>query len=61
MEIPSQGPTWNSHWDGITSALIPLMLILRIGMHGMGFDEIAGEKLCRSLHKVIRGALYLRT
>ena len=27
IEIPSQGPTWNSHWAGITSALVPLTLI----------------------------------
>lgn len=24
--IPSQGPTWNSHWAGITSALVPEIL-----------------------------------
>ena len=27
MVIPSQGPTWNSHWAGITSAFVPLTLI----------------------------------
>ena len=27
MVIPSQGPTWNSHWAGITSALVPLTLM----------------------------------
>lgn len=26
MSIPGQGPTWNSHWDGITSALMPEMV-----------------------------------
>lgn len=24
-ETPTEGPTWNSHWDGITSALVPEM------------------------------------
>lgn len=27
MSIPAHGPTWNSHCDGMTSALIPEMLI----------------------------------
>jgi hypothetical protein len=27
ISIPSQGPTWNSHWAGMTSALIPEILI----------------------------------
>ena len=25
ISMPSQGPTWNSHWAGITSAFVPLM------------------------------------
>ncbi|KAK5634399.1 hypothetical protein RRF57_010112 [Xylaria bambusicola] len=27
ISIPSQGPTWNSHWAGITSALVPEILM----------------------------------
>merc|ERR1712061_775453 len=27
MSIPTVGPTWNSHWAGMTSALVPLILI----------------------------------
>lgn len=27
LSIPGQGPTWYSHWEGMTSALIPEMLI----------------------------------
>nr|GMC57318.1 hypothetical protein Iba_chr02aCG4730 [Ipomoea batatas] len=26
-EMPTEGPTWNSHCPGITSPLMPLMLI----------------------------------
>lgn len=27
LSMPVQGPTWYSHWAGITSALVPEMLI----------------------------------
>jgi len=27
LSMPAQGPTWNSHWAGMTSALVPEMLM----------------------------------
>jgi hypothetical protein len=62
--MPTQGPTWNSHWPGITSALTPAIFmpaykhaLYFISKHALEFDQFIGVPIVRLNHTSSEGPI----